>query len=67
MFTIHNGSNFGFLCLWNNRQAIDSTLPFRRIKYNPYNPDLRPVWIQRAALLLSHPTQPKAVTYALAV
>ena len=64
---IHNGSTLALLALWNNRKAVDSTLPFRRISFNPYKPELRPVWIQRAALSLSHATQRSEVTHALAV
>lgn len=63
----HNGSSFGYLCLWNNRQSADSTLPFRRITFNPWRPELRPLWIQKAALSLHHATQQSEVRYALAV
>ena len=64
---IHNGSTYSYLALWNNRGSRNSTLPFRRITFNPYRPEMRPVWIQRAALSLRHATQPSEVTHAMAV
>lgn len=63
---IHNGALFGELMLWNCRNSVQTRLPYRSIKFNPYRPDIRPLWIQSAARLLLHPVQSE-VSYALAV
>lgn len=64
---IHNGSTLAYLSLWNNREAQNHRLPFRRIQYTPWRPEYGPHWIQSLRRSLPRATQQPEVRYALAV